>query len=409
MSALKTHGISASSSTVKAISLWQPWASLIPLKLKQYETRSWKTNYRGKLLICSTAKETKAQYQQYLKICNEVELPPWNETNFLLGCAIAICDLMDCIEMTAEFISKQSTSEILCGDWQVGRYAWKLENIQPITEPFAVKGKQGLFNISLAQECIKCFVSTQVLEDGTTYSREKIEAEITSRIQVTSSPSGSLYRYLKHVLLKSGEIASYPRIQGGRDPDNLSHWYWGYNYKVLEDGSWKTKSLSLTRIRVAGVRHLIENNAPITAIKAFIKVLEDDNADSLEREFDEIESNYKKVLEDGSSNSLERPQASGSLYRYLKNKKLKSGAIAKRCRQEQIASYPAIKGVRDLDNPNHWYWGYSYEVLEDGQWKGRSLSVSRHKVVAVQAMIDSHKPVIAIRAVIEGDHSTLNR
>ncbi len=139
----------STASSLKAISLWQPWASLIPLGLKHYETRSWKTNYRGKLLICSTAKSTNAQYQQYLKICNEVELPPWDETNFPHGQAIALCDLTDCIQMTAEFIEQQSETEILCGDWQVGRYAWKLENIQPITEPFAVKGKQGLFNIPL--------------------------------------------------------------------------------------------------------------------------------------------------------------------------------------------------------------------------------------------------------------------
>ncbi|MBO3464310.1 ASCH domain-containing protein, partial [Aetokthonos hydrillicola CCALA 1050] len=116
--------------------------------LKHYETRSWKTSYRGKLLICSAAKLTKEQYQQYLKICNEVKLPAWDETNFPRGCAIAICDLVDCIEMTPCFIEQQSKTEILCGDWQPGRYAWKLENIQPIREPFAVKGKQGLFNIS---------------------------------------------------------------------------------------------------------------------------------------------------------------------------------------------------------------------------------------------------------------------
>jgi phage N-6-adenine-methyltransferase len=133
--------------TLKAISLWQPWASLISLGLKHYETRSWKTSYRGKLLICSTAKFTKIQHQQYLKICNEVELPPWDEDNFPHGQVIAICDLVDCVEMTPEFIAQQSQTEILCGDWQVGRYAWKLKNIQPITEPFAVKGKQGLFNI----------------------------------------------------------------------------------------------------------------------------------------------------------------------------------------------------------------------------------------------------------------------
>jgi DNA N-6-adenine-methyltransferase (Dam)/ASCH domain len=136
----------SSTSTVssKAISLWQPWASLIPLGLKHYETRSWKTEYRGKLLICSTAVNSK-QHKEYLKICDELGLPAWSD--FPHGKAIAVCDLVDCVPMTAEFIASQSRTEILCGDWQVGRYAWKLENIQPITEPFAVKGKQGLFNV----------------------------------------------------------------------------------------------------------------------------------------------------------------------------------------------------------------------------------------------------------------------
>jgi hypothetical protein len=41
----------------KAISLHQPWASLIALEIKKRETRSWSTKYRGKLLICSTKKK----------------------------------------------------------------------------------------------------------------------------------------------------------------------------------------------------------------------------------------------------------------------------------------------------------------------------------------------------------------
>ncbi|MEB3218908.1 MAG: DNA N-6-adenine-methyltransferase [Nostocales cyanobacterium 94392] len=134
------------STTLKTISLWQPWASLIPLGLKHYETRNWKTNYRGKLLICSTAANSK-QHKEYLKICDELQLPAWE--NFPHGSAIALCDLVDCIEMTPEFIAQQSQTEIKSGDWQVGRYAWKLENIQPITEAFAVKGKQGFFDVSL--------------------------------------------------------------------------------------------------------------------------------------------------------------------------------------------------------------------------------------------------------------------
>jgi hypothetical protein len=139
---------------VKAISLWQPWASFIPLGLKHYETRSWKANYRGELLICSTAGNSK-QYKEYLNICDELQLPPWSDFRHgqaiaqALTCQFAICDLVDCVEMTAEFIAEQSRTEILCGDWQVGRYAWKLENIQPIEKPFGVKGRQGFFRVSL--------------------------------------------------------------------------------------------------------------------------------------------------------------------------------------------------------------------------------------------------------------------
>ena len=36
---------------MKAFTLTQPWASLIALLLKTFETRSWKTKYRGPLLI----------------------------------------------------------------------------------------------------------------------------------------------------------------------------------------------------------------------------------------------------------------------------------------------------------------------------------------------------------------------
>src|SRR3989339_577320 len=38
---------------MKAISLWQPWASLCAVGAKLYETRSWSTSYRGPLLICA--------------------------------------------------------------------------------------------------------------------------------------------------------------------------------------------------------------------------------------------------------------------------------------------------------------------------------------------------------------------
>ena len=36
---------------MKAITIWQPWAFLLAMGAKQYETRSWETAYRGPIAI----------------------------------------------------------------------------------------------------------------------------------------------------------------------------------------------------------------------------------------------------------------------------------------------------------------------------------------------------------------------
>lgn len=41
------------SEIIKVITVWQPWATLIALRVKRLETRSWATKYRGPLAIVS--------------------------------------------------------------------------------------------------------------------------------------------------------------------------------------------------------------------------------------------------------------------------------------------------------------------------------------------------------------------
>ena len=36
---------------MKVLTVKEPWASLIAYGYKEYEFRSWKTNYRGKILM----------------------------------------------------------------------------------------------------------------------------------------------------------------------------------------------------------------------------------------------------------------------------------------------------------------------------------------------------------------------
>jgi ASCH domain len=132
---------------MKAISLWQPWAAAIIFGIKKYETRSWQTDYRGKLLICSSKKTGELQKDSYSYIRNKylpISTPSYENLSF--GTAIATCELVDCIKMTDEFINKQAENERDCGDWKPERYAWKLENIQaaPLIK---IVGRQGLFEV----------------------------------------------------------------------------------------------------------------------------------------------------------------------------------------------------------------------------------------------------------------------
>ena len=42
---------------MKAITIWQPWASLLACGGKRFETRSWATSYRGPIAIHAAKKD----------------------------------------------------------------------------------------------------------------------------------------------------------------------------------------------------------------------------------------------------------------------------------------------------------------------------------------------------------------
>jgi activating signal cointegrator 1 len=103
---------------MKALSLKEPWASLVRSGKKTIETRKWKTNHRGRLLICASAK-------------------PVSEFS---GKAIAIATVRDCRPM-----SKVDEKDACCELYPKAQ-AWILENITPI-KPFPVKGQLGIFEV----------------------------------------------------------------------------------------------------------------------------------------------------------------------------------------------------------------------------------------------------------------------
>lgn len=159
---------------IRILSLWQPWASLIALGLKQYETRSWATPYRG-LIAIQAAKRPMAVDEHLLldKLVHNFQVISFEKdkdgcdiedrrAKFPLGAIVCIANLTQCLYMTRTAsdpgirqkgvdtnisILEPSPLEAAVGNWEEGRYAWKLENIRPIAQPVPCKGAQGLRTI----------------------------------------------------------------------------------------------------------------------------------------------------------------------------------------------------------------------------------------------------------------------
>lgn len=163
---------------MKALTIWQPWASLLACGAKQYETRSWATSYRGPIAIHAAKKnvidtmlipeQVKDEMKKYV---GAIAGTKWE--NLPTGAVIATAELVNVryivnhpgldmvlakhINVGAESMTTDkhdpdfgvyvvpSDQELAFGDWTPGRYAWELANVKILPKPIPVKGKQGLW------------------------------------------------------------------------------------------------------------------------------------------------------------------------------------------------------------------------------------------------------------------------
>ena len=129
---------------MKVLSLTEPCATLIKEKKKKVETRSWKTSYRGELYIHASLTKIPKSWKENIEFMSLVENIPLN-----FGNIICKCNLVDCIYMTKEYVEEMKTKnyqEYICGEYKEGRYAWILENIQPLKQPIKAKGHLSIWN-----------------------------------------------------------------------------------------------------------------------------------------------------------------------------------------------------------------------------------------------------------------------
>lgn len=128
---------------MKIITLKQPWASLVAYGIKKYEFRTWKTNYRGKLLIYAGAGIDKEEMKKYVDL----------GIDFPKSKIIAIVDLVDCSLLDDELNKKIILeNNIAYGNKIRTGYAWKLDNVKMINIDEKINGQLGLWNYDYEED-----------------------------------------------------------------------------------------------------------------------------------------------------------------------------------------------------------------------------------------------------------------
>jgi hypothetical protein len=164
---------------MKAITIWQPFASLRACGAKEFETRGWATPYRGQIAIHAAAISVPRVLKRLFPLGEWSYAPNFKaKTKFVnavdnalmmpmddlpLGAVIATGELVACHRIvlhggrgihsddpgwleTDHGIYEPTDQELLFGDWAPGRFAWEIKNVKMLPKPIPAKGKQGLWN-----------------------------------------------------------------------------------------------------------------------------------------------------------------------------------------------------------------------------------------------------------------------
>lgn len=128
---------------MKVITIKQPWATLIAEGYKKYEFRTWKTKYRGEILIHAGKGIDKKAMKRFKHL----------NLSYPAGKIIAKATISDCIKVDEKFSSKALKKDpIVYHNLAEGEpfrgYAFVLVNVKKI-KPIKIGGNLGLWNYDL--------------------------------------------------------------------------------------------------------------------------------------------------------------------------------------------------------------------------------------------------------------------
>ncbi|HSE36216.1 MAG TPA: ASCH domain-containing protein [Blastocatellia bacterium] len=124
---------------MKALTIKQPWASLIIFRGKDIENREWEapsTLIGRRIAIHSSKKMEPEDIDDATALCYERGLPDFNiaPIDYATGSIIGVVTLKACV--------KQSRSL-----WFVGTYGFELTDPRPLPQPIPIRGQLGFWEV----------------------------------------------------------------------------------------------------------------------------------------------------------------------------------------------------------------------------------------------------------------------
>lgn len=127
---------------LRGLTLIQPWAEAVASGMKQWETRSFTTGYRG-LVAIHASKGMPAFARRFAETERALGRLP---ERLPLGAVVAVADLV-AARPAQEVALEVEALERLYGDYSWGRWAWRLANVRRLAEPVACRGARGLWRL----------------------------------------------------------------------------------------------------------------------------------------------------------------------------------------------------------------------------------------------------------------------
>lgn len=149
---------------MKGLTLTQPWATLVAIDQKEYETRCWNTDYRGDVAIHAAKRfppdaRALCNHAPFAQILRNYLQPFYSNENLMycdelwkflptskILCVVNLWKVWS-TEHARRYEDMTRPYELNFGDYADGRYAFRMRDLRPLKEPVEARGALSLWKI----------------------------------------------------------------------------------------------------------------------------------------------------------------------------------------------------------------------------------------------------------------------